>query len=111
MTSHSRATGRRSRLKRRYGITEDTYAVLEDIQGLCCAICTEPAGSGVGLHSKRLSVDHDHATGKIRGLLCSKCNSGLGSFKDSLLLLEAAADYLKRPTADALSEVYCVPVV
>ena len=51
-----------------------------------CALCPEPA----------THLDHCHDTGKIRGLLCVKCNSGLGMFKDSVETLKAAIDYLSR---------------
>lgn len=59
--------------------------ILESQMGLC-AICKRP---------KKLNVDHDHKTGEIRGLLCSRCNLGLASFGDSIEGLEKAIDYLK----------------
>jgi hypothetical protein len=62
-----------------------------------CAICRAPHGhtSCTGEES-RLAVDHDHQTGKVRGLLCNNCNRGLGRFKDSVEILEAAVRYLER---------------
>ena len=58
-----------------------------------CAIChsTTPGQNNI----KRFSVDHCHKTGKIRGLLCSNCNKGIGLLGDSILILEAAVEYLK----------------
>lgn len=57
-----------------------------------CAICrTEIPGGRHGI----FNIDHNHQTGEVRGLLCSKCNVGLGCFKDDLLVLESAIDYLK----------------
>lgn len=58
-------------------------------QGGCCAICGEPEGKD------RLVVDHDHTTGKVRGLLCRTHNVGLGHFGDSTALLQAAINYLR----------------
>jgi len=58
-------------------------------QGGVCALCYEPCETG-----KRLAVDHDHTTGRIRSLLCSGCNTGLGKFRESQELLRNAADYL-----------------
>ncbi|MGE0576133.1 MAG: endonuclease VII domain-containing protein [Reyranella sp.] len=57
-----------------------------------CKICRRPAEEG---QWKVLRVDHDHATGKIRGLLCHHCNVALGHFGDSPELLERAAEYLR----------------
>lgn len=54
-----------------------------------CAICSKPSRT-------RLHIDHNHKTGKYRGLLCSPCNIGLGHFKDSPSLLRKAIEYLKR---------------
>lgn len=74
------------------GITLAQYQrALEDQMGLC-KICHQPQRSG---YHTRLSIDHDHVTGKFRGLLCSSCNSGLGHFGDDLALLEEAIQYLR----------------
>lgn len=80
-----------------YGITAEQYqAMLEAQQGLC-AICGQPETSrGCKGKPKDLSVDHDHATGRIRGLLCGHCNSGLGHFRDRPDRLMAAIDYLRK---------------
>src|SRR2546428_12923650 len=81
----------RSQLKI-YGITEEVFNALFEEQNGLCAICKQPE-----LYRK-LSVDHDHLTSKVRGLLCSRCNTGLGLFKDSKVFLEAAIIYLCRKT-------------
>lgn len=57
-----------------------------------CAIC---GGRPTEKKSKRLHVDHEHGTDKFRGLLCGRCNRGLGMFKDSSLLLRTAALYVE----------------
>lgn len=62
---------------------------MKNSQGGVCAICECP-------DKKRLSVDHDHQTGKIRGLLCANCNLALGNFKDDPDRLAKAIVYLKR---------------
>jgi hypothetical protein len=68
---------------------EVTYELLSLAQGGVCAIClkTDPAG-------RRLAVDHDHLTNLIRGLLCGKCNPGLGMFDDNPVRLRTAGFYL-----------------
>jgi hypothetical protein len=59
----------------------------------CCAICGSTA---TGSKNKgQFSVDHDHITGKIRGLLCTRCNTGLGSFRDNKEFLRKAISYLE----------------
>jgi hypothetical protein len=60
-------------------------------QGGGCAICGKPPKPG----GRRLNIDHAHATGEVRGLLCARCNRGLGWFADSPHLLFAAAAYLR----------------
>jgi len=75
-------------LKRRYGITEEQYMDLLDAQDCACAIC------GLVSEDKKLVVDHDHATGRVRSLLCSNCNTALGLFRDDPNLLVNAAMYL-----------------
>ncbi len=73
-------------LKRRYGITAaDADAMLAEQGGLCAICRVAPAAH----------VDHDHATGKVRGLLCFNCNGGLGQFKDRIDVLDSAVVYLK----------------
>lgn len=79
-------------LKRFYGITTSEYVALLARQNERCAICRTPAI----MFSDALHVDHSHITKKVRGLLCSSCNNGLGRFKDSGVLLRAAALYLQK---------------
>jgi hypothetical protein len=80
-------------LKYHYDITLKRYDELLGKQGGVCAICKKLE---VTRHTKRLVVDHDHTTGKVRGLLCHRCNCGLGYFKDSQKHLEDALAYLVR---------------
>lgn len=73
-----------------YGITVETYRSMWKSQGGFCAICGEVDYDGI-----RLCVDHDHVTGTVRGLLCGKCNRGIGLLKDSPAVLAKAALYLE----------------
>jgi hypothetical protein len=75
-------------LTKRYGLTAEAYATLLSKQNGVCAICRVSS-------RKALDVDHDHATGKVRGLLCGACNKGLGQFQDSPDILLTAHQYLK----------------
>lgn len=93
--------GQKNRIKKalymkrfNYGISAHEYLGLLEAQGGVCAICGNPETK---IHKGApilLSVDHNHETGEIRGLLCSACNMGLGSFRDDRDLLQKAADYL-----------------
>lgn len=76
---------------RKYGLTEEKYNEILESQNGVCAICGNECSSG-----NNLSVDHCHETDKVRGLLCGKCNKGLGMFKDSIEILEKAIHYLYR---------------
>jgi hypothetical protein len=78
----------RARFKK-YGITADCYRTMQHEQDSKCAICSKP------LDDMKLLVDHCHDTGKVRGLLCAGCNTGIGLFKDSEDLLTKAIKYLK----------------
>ena len=80
-------------LKRLYGITLDDYDRMLKIQNNRCAICN--GTETIKQNHNNLSVDHCHATGKVRGLLCSSCNSGIGRLKDDVELLEKAIAYLR----------------
>ena len=82
---------RKNSYARYYGITLKEYEILLAKQNNGCAICTASTGS----NGKRLSVDHNHQTGEVRGLLCDDCNIGLGKFKDNSSLLANAINYLK----------------
>ena len=77
-------------LLRTYGITYESYNNIFELQKGCCAIC----GTHQSELKKSLSVDHNHETKKIRGLLCQKCNTGLGNFGDSLEMLDKAREFL-----------------
>lgn len=87
-------SNRNSYLKRKYGITEEDYEDLKLSQNGRCAICRNKP------RTRALAVDHDHKTGEIRGLLCSRCNHGLlGHAYDSVEMLKRALDYLENPPA------------
>jgi hypothetical protein len=76
-----------------YYLSQEDYESLLDYQDNGCAICKSKTTKTS--KTQKLHVDHCHATGKIRGLLCSKCNSGLGYFEDNPDFLMRAIDYLK----------------
>lgn len=78
-----------------YGITAAEYVALDAAQDGLCAICAQPETMTYRGTVKQLSVDHDHETGKVRGLLCAACNFALGKFRDDPALLRSAADYLE----------------
>lgn len=87
-------------LRVKYGITQEEYDRMLAAQGGCCAIC-RCAVSGASRGAGWL-VDHDHTTGAVRGLLCVKCNTGLGLFQDSASVMQAAVEYLaNRGTEEA----------
>lgn len=79
-------------LKKYYGIAPAEYEALLFAQQNSCAICrsTDPKDRWDRFH-----VDHDHRTGKVRGLLCGPCNTAIGKLKDSIPLLKAAIEYLQ----------------
>lgn len=82
---------RSNEYKRKYGITIEQYDELLARQNNVCAICKFPCKTG-----RRLAVDHCHETGKIRGLLCHDCNTGIGKLKESPDLLLQAHKYLSQ---------------
>lgn len=79
---------------RRYGITPKDYDSLFEKQKGVCAICKKVELSENQYGVKRLCVDHNHATGKVRGLLCHKCNLMLGYAEDSYCRLISGVYYL-----------------
>lgn len=74
--------------RERYGLSDEQYQQMLLFQDGCCAICGKKS-------SQTLCIDHDHATGIVRGLLCRRCNRGLGFFNDDEALLHIAAVYLQ----------------
>jgi hypothetical protein len=76
-----------------YGITAEEYTALLEAQGNRCAICRSDEWPG---KDNQPHVDHCHVGGQVRGLLCGRCNNGLGQFKDDPVVLRAAAAYLER---------------
>jgi hypothetical protein len=86
-----RRENHRERWLKRYGMTIEQYEQMLASQGGCCAICRTGEVPSRGWH-----VDHDHATGRVRGILCHGCNVSLGHFRDSVDLLQAAVVYLQR---------------
>lgn len=80
-----------AQMRVRFGITLAERNSMADSQNGGCAIC-----GGIG--KRGLHVDHCHATGNVRGLLCVRCNTAIGAFRDSPELLDAAAAYLRRFT-------------
>jgi hypothetical protein len=82
----------------KYDITPSQYIDLFMEQGGVCAVCQKPEEhvSSKNGRTQRLSVDHDHVTGKVRGLLCHACNVMLGYAKDNPEVLLSAIMYLRR---------------
>ena len=76
----------KNRIKSLYGITPERYAELLEKQGNKCAICRTD--------KKRFHIDHCHKTGRVRGILCTSCNMGIGLLKDDQGLLKEAIKYL-----------------
>ncbi len=80
--------------KRNYGMSQKQFDIMLKKQSGACAICKKPETAQYRGKPRRLSVDHDHSTKKIRGLLCSRCNLGIGLFMHNKDLLEKAILYL-----------------
>jgi hypothetical protein len=83
-------------LKKNFGITLEQYNVMLETQEGVCAICKNPETT-INHQTKKiqaLSVDHCHTTGKIRGLLCNLCNTGLGKFRENPDFLAQAISYV-----------------
>lgn len=81
---------RKWKMENIFGITIKEYNQLLTKQGRKCALC------GQRSKNKRLAVDHDHATGKVRGLLCGSCNTALGKFGDDIAGVTRVLEYLRR---------------
>lgn len=87
--------GKKSWRKTQYGLSEERFQMLKLAQFDRCGICRKEFDES----QHGAQIDHDHKTGVIRGLLCVKCNMGLGYFDDSEHSLQSAIEYLQIPTA------------
>lgn len=74
-----------------YGITESDYLAMLEAQGGTCAICHQAER----IPGRSLAIDHDHETGRVRGLLCASCNRGIGMLGDDVDRLASAIEYLR----------------
>lgn len=93
---------RAAKLMMNYGLTIEEFEARVAAQGGVCAICAGGPNDRHGTDRKKaLAVDHCHATGSVRGLLCDNCNMGIGMFRDDPSLLLAAIEYLARTAAAA----------
>ncbi|AXH67670.1 endonuclease VII [Mycobacterium phage Arlo] len=101
----ARETAREQRLIDTYDIDLDEYDKIKAHQGGKCAICRIATGA-----RRALAVDHDHATGYIRGCLCKPCNVMLGRARDSTEFFERAIEYLKSPPAFAVIGKRIAPI-
>lgn len=83
-----KGVSRVNHFKTAYGLSPESLQEMRQAQDGKCAICCEPCS--------RLNVDHSHVTGKVRALLCPQCNAAIGMLKDSVVIAENAANYLRR---------------
>jgi hypothetical protein len=90
-TESGKRVNANANLKNKYGITLDEYDAMFEAQGGVCAIC-----GGVHDDGRRLYVDHDHATGKVRALLCRRCNTVVGFVNEDSDILLRTSEYLRR---------------
>lgn len=94
---HKHTIKNRRKQLRKYNLSADDYNLLYEKQNGVCAICEKPeiAKNNVSV-TRLLSIDHDHKTGKVRGLLCVKCNIVLGHVNDDIGLLKKLIEYLRK---------------
>lgn len=85
-----------SKLKSTYGITIEQYDIMFGVQGGVCSICGCPEIVKRNHKIKNLAVDHNHITGKIRGLLCQKCNQALGLLNENPVIIKNLLEYITK---------------
>ena len=94
-TKEKRARQMRATMLSEYGLSIAAYDILLAKQNNKCAICP----IHISESARRFAVDHDHVTGDVRGLLCFRCNAGIGKFNDDPAMLKLAVAYLEVPFA------------
>jgi hypothetical protein len=82
-------------LKRKYGVSSIEFMAMMRVQGDRCAICGEAMVVVGAKGKKRAYIDHDHATGQVRALLCQLCNSAIGFFSEDPARMRRAAEYVE----------------
>lgn len=97
---YRKSTGKTTEKARKYGLSRAEYERMREEQGNKCAVCKEPPPD-----NRALPIDHCHKTGKVRGLLCNRCNLALGMFGDDIELLRSAVAYLTRCQGEVGQEV------
>lgn len=95
---------RANTLLKTYGITVEQYDRMLVSQAGVCAICHKPESMGRLGVTRNLCVDHDHITGKVRGLLCASCNFAIGKLGDDPETIRSAAEYLIAAAEDEARE-------
>lgn len=78
-------------IKRKYGLSKTSLDELYRKQNNCCAICGR-----LKREDEKFCIDHNHRTGKVRGLLCANCNLGIGHFNDDIFIMQRVIEYLRR---------------
>lgn len=102
--SQANGKARDGRLKRVYGISGETFLSMIEAQNLQCPLCQQPLDINENngrQKGRKPHVDHCHNTGVVRGVLCYKCNVGLGSFGDDIDTLTRAVEYLQKHKKEA----------
>ena len=103
-TKEGRDALRRSRFRRKYGITLEDYDRMFERQKGLCAICKSPEQAKFRGVVKRLFVDHDHKSNRVRQLLCQRCNFLIGLASENAEILGRAISYLKRHSSRKVSK-------
>ena len=88
-TPEGKLRSRAGHLMRKFGMTIEQYDAMLEAQSGGCFVCSRSPREDISLH-----VDHDHSTGKVRGILCFRCNNALADFQEDPELLRKAASYL-----------------
>jgi hypothetical protein len=99
-TPEARLRERAAHLMRKYGMTIEQYDAMLEAQGGGCFICGRSPRDDISLH-----VDHDHSTGKVRGILCFRCNNALADFNEDATVLQKAIGYLSIHTPGVDEEI------
>lgn len=108
MNAPDRRAEKRRQIERKYGLNNGEYLNMLEQSGGMCWICLNPES----VPGRSLAIDHDHVTGSVRGLLCTRCNQVLGRMSDDPTLFDRAAEYLRAARArysDACRECRDIP--